>query len=69
MTLEGRIAWAITAHNGADYQQVGEAKVDLAKGEIVARVCRELGVTEQTLYRCRQAYNAAGHAGGTHLHD
>jgi putative transposase len=34
-----------------------EAEVALSKGQTVLQVCRTLGVTEQTYYRWRQAYN------------
>ena len=33
-----------------------EAEVQLARGEIVAQVCKQLGVTEQTFYRWRREY-------------
>ncbi|MCH8191962.1 MAG: transposase [Chloroflexi bacterium] len=33
-----------------------EAEVRLAKGETVAQVCKQIGVTEQTFYRWRREY-------------
>ena len=33
-----------------------EAEVELAQGATVARVCRKIGVTEQTYYRWRSEY-------------
>ena len=33
-----------------------EAEVRLAKGETVAQVCKQIGVTEQTYYRWRKEY-------------
>ena len=33
-----------------------EAEVELAKGRTVAQVCKKLGITEQTHYRCRKEY-------------
>ena len=33
-----------------------EAEVQLARGETVAQVCKQLGVTEQTFYRWRREY-------------
>ena len=33
-----------------------EAEVGLARGMVVAEVCRKIGVTEQTYYRWRKEY-------------
>ena len=33
-----------------------EAEVEVAKGQVVAQVCRKLGITEQTYYRWRKEY-------------
>ena len=33
-----------------------ETEVRLAKGETVAQVCKQIGVTEQTFYRWRREY-------------
>jgi putative transposase len=33
-----------------------EAEVELAKGQATAEVCRKLGISEQTYYRCRKEY-------------
>ena len=35
-----------------------EAEVRLAKGETVAQVCKQIGVTEQTFYRWRREYGS-----------
>ena len=37
-------------------RRLREAEVALAQGETVARVCRSLGVAEQTIYRWRNEY-------------
>ena len=33
-----------------------EAEVEVAKGQVVAQVCRKLGITGQTCYRWRKEY-------------
>lgn len=33
-----------------------EADVKLSKGRNLAQVCREIGLTEQSYYRCRREY-------------
>jgi transposase-like protein len=35
---------------------LGEAEVELSRGEKVKQVCRNLGVSEQTYYRWRKEY-------------
>ena len=37
-------------------RKLREAEVLTAKGQTVRQVCRHLGVTDQTYYRCRQKY-------------
>ena len=37
-------------------RRLREAEVALAQGQTVARVCRSLGVAEQTFYRWRKEY-------------
>jgi len=38
--------------------QLREAEVELAKGQSTAKVCRKLGITEQTYYRWRKEYGS-----------
>ena len=33
-----------------------EADVKLSQGRNLAQICREMGITEQSYYRCRRAY-------------
>lgn len=33
-----------------------EADVKLSKGRNLTQICREMGITEQSYYRCRRAY-------------
>ena len=33
-----------------------EADVKLSKGRNLAQICREMGITEQSYYRCRKEY-------------
>ena len=33
-----------------------EADVKLSKGRNLAQICREMGLTEQSYYRCRREY-------------
>ncbi len=33
-----------------------EADVKLSRGRNLAQVCREIGITEQSYYRCRREY-------------
>ncbi len=33
------------------------AEVEIAKGKLIPEACRQIGVTEQTYYRWRKAYD------------
>jgi transposase-like protein len=39
-------------------RKLREAEVLLAKGQTVAQICKQLGVTDQTYYRWRREYPA-----------
>ena len=39
-----------------------EAEVLLAQGRTVGEVCRQIGVSEQSYYRCRKQYGGMGTA-------
>jgi hypothetical protein len=36
------------------------AEVELSQGKTGAQVCKKLGITEQTYYRCRKEYGICG---------
>jgi putative transposase len=39
-------------------QKLREAEVELAKGRSISEVCEEIGITDQTYYRCRKEYGS-----------
>ena len=41
-----------------------EAEVRIAQGETVGKICRSVGVSEQTYYKWRREYGARNHTRG-----
>lgn len=39
-------------------QKLRDAEVELAKGQTIGQVCKQLGVTDQTYYRWRKEYGS-----------
>jgi transposase-like protein len=63
--LEERKAMKRTRHTSEQIiQKLREAEIRLQKGQDVPQVCRAIGVTPQTYYRCRKEYGGmrADHA-------
>lgn len=39
-------------------QRLRDAEVELAKGQTIGQVCKQLGITDQTYYRWRKEYGS-----------